>query len=228
MPRRAFIFDVDGTLVDTNDLHARAWQLVFERHGVNVEYSRIRDSIGMGGDRVVPRLAGEPMEETRGDELRHEQGEEFRRLLAAAPKRVFPGVRELLLELERRGVATAIATSAQQETFANIERSFELQLSRMVGQVVTSSGIESKPAPDIVEKVLEELKLPPESCVMVGDTPYDALASTRAGVPCIGVRSGGWEAGPLRDAGARTVYADTADLLAHLDEELAKLGQHDG
>lgn len=225
MSERAFIFDVDGTLVDTNDLHARAWQLVFGRHGVDVDYAHIRESIGMGGDRVVPRLAGENLEERRGDELRKQQGEVFQRLLAEAPKRVFPGVRELLAELERRGIATAIATSAEKETFSNIERSFELELSRLVGQVVTASGIESKPAPDIIEKVLEQLQLRPEQCLMVGDTPYDALASTRAGVACIGVSSGGWERGPLLEAGARSVYADTAELLAHLDQELAKLDE---
>jgi HAD superfamily hydrolase (TIGR01509 family) len=221
-PNRGFLFDFDGTLVDTNDLHATAWHRVFQECGFDVDYAAIRERIGMGGDRLVPSLAGDDVEEQRGEELRKAQSKHFAEVLEAAPKRVFPKVVELLTELRRRGVRIAIATSSERGNFDKVQRAFGLDVEAAVDRIVSASGVsESKPAPDLLQKAVEELGVTADACVMVGDTPYDALASVRAGVRCVGVLTGGWSAEALRGAGATLVCADTSELLDRLDEALA-------
>lgn len=219
----AFIFDVDGTLVDTNDLHARAWQEAFEQHGFKEPLEAIRERIGMGGDRIVPQLEGEQIEAKLGEKLRHTQSERFTQLLQTAPKRTFPMVPELFAALRERGIALAVATSSEPKNFETLQRAFQIEIAASVDHVVTAGGEEeSKPAPDLVLKAVAELRREPAECLMVGDTPYDALASTRAGVGCVGVLSGGWAEADLKKAGAGLVYRDTGELLERLDQVLSR------
>jgi HAD superfamily hydrolase (TIGR01549 family) len=219
------IFDVDGTLVDSNDLHARAWQRAFDASGYDLDYARIRAHIGMGGDKLVPALIGDEAEARAGKQLRAEQTRQFEALLddPDEPKRLFPRVIELLSALKKRGVRAAIATSAESEKLERIQQKFGLDLNGKVDETVTASGVsESKPAPDLVCAALDQLAIRPEQAVMVGDTPYDANACRAAHVACIGVRSGGWSDTLLRAAGAAITYADTGELLASLDQALER------
>jgi HAD superfamily hydrolase (TIGR01509 family) len=225
MALAAVIFDVDGTLIDSNDLHALAWQRAFERYGHPVPYERVRAHIGMGGDKLLPALLGDEVEAREGDAIRKRQGQELGTVLEdpKQPKRVFPEVVELLSALRERGLRTALATSAERNKLDDLERAFGIDLGRRVDEVVTASQVsESKPAPDVVCAALEVLSVGADAAVMVGDTPYDAKACRAAGVDFIGVRSGGWTDAELRAAGARITYADTGELCAHLDEALQR------
>jgi HAD superfamily hydrolase (TIGR01509 family) len=223
MSLEVVIFDVDGTLVDSNDLHARAWQRALKACGHDLEYAPIRAHIGMGGDKLVPSLLGEEVEAREGEALRAEQTRQFDALLddPDEPKQVFPRVLELLAALRQKRLRAAIATSAEQEKLERIEQKFGLDLSGNVEKTVTASAVsESKPAPDLVCAALDQLGIEPRQAVMVGDTPYDANACRAAGVACIGVRSGGWSDTLLRAAGAAVTYADTGELLESLEQAL--------
>jgi phosphoglycolate phosphatase-like HAD superfamily hydrolase len=217
----AMIFDLDGTLVDTNGAHVEAWRLAFRDFGFDVPRERIVPEIGKGGDKVVPTLLGAHVDERQGDAIRDANGRHFLAIARASRFDVFPGARELLSELRRRRVRTALATSGKREYLEATERSSGLDVESLVDVVVTKTeGASSKPAPDLVVSAVDELGLAPEQCAMVGDTIYDGEACTRAGVAFLGLLCGGSERDRLVDAGARGVYADPADLLAHLDQAL--------
>ncbi len=217
----AMIFDVDGTLVDSNEAHVGAWVRAFERFGYTVMADRVRVETGKGGDQLVPSILGEAAEKKDGEGLRSAQKEEF---LAAARKThlaLFPDVEQLLGELRRRGIRTAIATSSSADHLDGLFASVGTDLRELVDEVANADDAEaSKPSPDIVQAAVRKLGLSPAQCAMLGDTVFDATACRFAGVACLGVLSGGNEKGPLLRAGARAVWRDTGDLLEHLDEAL--------
>ena len=220
MALEAVIFDVDGTLIDSNDLHATAWQRALCAFGHDLPYERVRAHIGMGGDKLVPALTGKDPDEAL--EKRHT--EEYFALLddPSVPKRVFACVRELLDDLRERKLRVAIATSGEREHFERAARAFGIELADLVDEVVTASGSdESKPAPDLVCSALEALRVDASSALMVGDTPYDANACRAASVACIAVRSGGWSDAILCAAGAALSLRDTGELHARRSELLS-------
>lgn len=222
------IFDVDGTLIDSNDLHAKAWHRALSEAGHEREYSEVRAHIGMGGDKLVASLLGQEVEEREGDQLRDAQARQFERLIddPNEPKRAFSGVRELFEALRQRGLRLAIATSAERDKLEKLEAAYGVELSKQVDEVVSSSAVEeSKPAPDLVHAALKKLGEKPERALMIGDTPYDAQACRAAGVACIGVRAGGWSDTLLTAAGALVTYADPLELLRDLDAALALAAQ---
>ena len=217
MDARAWILDVDGTIIDSNAAHVEAWQRAFARHGHGITAERIRVEIGKGGDKLVPSILGETAEEREGETLRELQTEEFLAIARTRKLPPFPGARELVAELRRRGVRTAIATSSGNEHLEALGRSSGLDLEDLTDILVNADDIEeSKPAPDLIVAAVKKLGVPAAECLMVGDTPWDAQASLAAGVACIGVRSGGNDSATLRAAGAREVREDLADVLAHL------------
>jgi len=221
MTIRAFIFDIDGTLVDSNEAHVEAWHAAFGAHGHDVPRERIRVEIGKGGDKLVPSIIGEAAEARDGESLRERHSEEFLAIAGRRRLRAFPRAREIFDTLRQRGVRTALATSSSREHLDALGRSAGLRLSSLGEVLVNADDIEeTKPAPDLVEAAVRKLGLEPEECVMIGDTPYDAEAACRAGVACIGVTSGGNEAEVLREAGASPVWRDIAEIEAHLDEVL--------
>jgi len=208
---RGAILDIDGTLIDSNDAHARAWVEAFAEFGVEVAYEDARRAIGMGGDKLLPALAGVEKDSTLGKEITERRAEIFRERYQSTLG-PFPKVRELLSRMRDDGLALAVATSAKREELTPF---LEIAgVADLIEEAASSSDAkQSKPDPDIVEAALARLGLAPDAAVMLGDTPYDVEAALRAGVRIVAVRCGGWGDEDL--AGAAAIYDDPADLLAH-------------
>jgi HAD superfamily hydrolase (TIGR01509 family) len=213
---RNVIFDVDGTLVDSVDEHAEAWRRAFLEFGRDVPFAHVRSQIGKGADQLVPVFFTEDELEKFGKELSDYRATLFKREFM--PKlRPFPRVRELFQRLRDEGMGIALASSAQGD-----ELEFYINLCGIQGltDVETSKGDvdKTKPHPDIFEAALERLGRPePHTVAVVGDTPYDALAASKLGLPTVGVLCGGFPEEDLRTAGCRAIYKDPADLLAHYE-----------
>ncbi len=213
MPIHGVIFDVDGTLVDSNAAHAHAWHDALAEFGHSVPVAQILPLIGMGGDKLLPEVTKLASDSPEGQQIRQRRAAIFEeRYLPHIDG--LPKVHELLTALQQRGLKLAVASSAKQDELVPLLKKAH---AAAILQRRTSSddADESKPDPDIVQAALDQLKLPPEQVLMIGDTPYDVQAAHRAGVAFIGVRSGGWQSSDLE--GAIAVYADVAELLANLD-----------
>jgi len=210
------IFDVDGTLVDSVDEHAEAWRRAFLEFGRDVPFAHVRSQIGKGADQLLPVFFTEDELEKFGQELSDYRATLFKREFM--PKlRPFPRVRELVQRLRDDGLGVALASSARGD-----ELEFYIKLCGLEGLTdgETSQGdvSKTKPHPDIFEAALERLGRPdPHTCVVIGDTPYDALAASKLDVPTVCVLSGGFPEEDLRTAGCRAIYKDPADLLAHYE-----------
>jgi HAD superfamily hydrolase (TIGR01509 family) len=208
----AVLFDIDGTLVDSNYLHVEAWAHAFDEAGASVDSWRIHRAIGMDSAELLHELAGddsELAERAKGlhDELYPELADRLR---------AFDGARELVAELASRGLTVVLATSAPEDELKNLRAVLDVEDS--IAVVTSANDVETaKPAPDIVEVALERADVAPDAAIMVGDSVWDVKAAARAGVRCVGVLSGGISEAELRDAGAVAVYPDVAALLAGLD-----------
>ena len=215
MPK-AVIFDVDGTLVDSVDLHARAWQDAFRAFGHDIDFKKIRDQIGKGGDQLMPVFLNKDELEARGQELEQTRKEIFKERYLSQVQ-AFPKVRDLFEKLLADGLKVALASSAKGDELQRYK-----QLARIDDLLDTETSSDdaekSKPHPDIFEAAIKRLNgIAPQDAVVVGDTPYDAEAASRAGIRTVGLRCGGWSEDALRQAGCIAVYADPADLLASCD-----------
>ncbi len=221
MPLRGIIFDIDGTLVDTNPAHVEAWRRAFQRMGYDVPVSRIVVEIGKGGDLLVPSILGEEAEKGHGETLRKLQKEEFLAIAEREPFRIFPCVPELFHALRERKIGTALATSSDKKHLMAVCRSAGLDLPSLADILVTKDDAEtSKPEPDLVIVAWQKLAVGPSECAMVGDTIYDGQACQAAGVGFLGLESGGTPADALLEAGARGIWRDTGHLYADLDHAL--------
>ena len=211
---KAVLFDVDGTLIDSNDQHARAWVAALAEAGYTVPFERVRPLIGMGGDKVLPELVpGLTEDSPQGKAIAEARKRVFKeRELATVPPT--PGARELLEAVRKRGARVVVATSAKgEELDALLARG---ELGPLVDVAATSDDAEdSKPDPDIIGAALKKANVSAADAVMVGDTQYDIEAAHRAGVPCVALRCGGNDPATLRDADA--VYADPGELAGALD-----------
>lgn len=209
------ILDIDGTLLDSNAEHADAWSDALAEHGYRVDPARIRPLIGMGGDKVLPMLTGLSDDSPVGKKIGERRGEIFREKYLPHI-RPFPRVRDLIERLERQGRKLVVASSASEEDLgALLDKAGVRDL--LDGETSSDDAERSKPDPDIVQAALAKLDAERDRVVMIGDTPYDIEAATRAGIRTIALRSGGcWSDTDLR--GAAAIYSDPADLLAHLDE----------
>jgi len=207
---RAVIFDVDGTLVDSNDAHARAWQDVLKEYGIERAFTDIRRLIGMGGDKLLPALTGISSESEVGTRIVARRGRRFRDAYLAG-LRPFPEVRPLLARLVGDGFRLGVASSAKKDELDSL---LEIAgVGDLIARQTSADDVEaSKPDPDALHAALAKLRLSPEAAAMVGDTPYDVEAAARAGVSMIAFRSGGWTDADL--AGARAIYDGPSDLLA--------------
>jgi HAD superfamily hydrolase (TIGR01509 family) len=210
MPYRAVLLDVDGTLVDSNDAHARAWVAALAESGRRVEFLRVRPLIGMGSDKLLPALAGIPADSAEGETIASSRSEIFRRdyLPALRPTR---GAQRLLEWLRDDGLQLIVATSAQPD---ELEGLLEVAGATRLIDATSSSGDadRSKPDPDIVHAALDKAGCDPHESIFIGDTPYDITAGGRSGVPVIALRCGGWWSDRAFRA-AVAIYDDPADLV---------------
>jgi HAD superfamily hydrolase (TIGR01509 family) len=218
-PLQAALFDIDGTLVDSNDAHAHAWVDALAEARRPVPFAAIRPLIGMGGDNLLPKVAGLSAEDGPGKRISERRGAIFleRYLPHLKP---FPGARDLVLRVKAQGLKVAVATSSDEEAkTALLDKAGVADL--FDAETSADDADRSKPDPDIVQAALTRLRLPAREAVMIGDTPYDVEAAARAGVRTIGFRCGGWDGAGLR--GALEVYDGPADLLARFaDSVLAR------
>ncbi len=210
---RGVILDVDGTLVDSNDAHTRAWVEALAEHGLQVPFDKVRKLIGMGGDKLLPRVTGIREDTPEGEAISKRRGEIFQeRYLPTL--RPTPGARELLRHLRGQGLKLVVASSAKREELQGLLK--VCGADDLIDDQTSSDDAErSKPDPDIVHAALKDAGFPPQEVVMLGDTPYDVESAGRAQVAVIAFRCGGWSDAEL--AGAVAVYQDPADLLAHYD-----------
>ena len=210
---RGVILDVDGTLVDSNDAHARAWVDALRDGGFDVPFERVRPLIGMGGDKLLPEVTGLPEQDPRAERIGKRRGEIFKtRFLPTL--RAFPRTRDLLVRMRDAGLKLAVASSAEpQELHSLLHIAGASDL--VEGASSAADAGPSKPDPDVVHAALERLGMDPAAVVMVGDTPYDVEAAARASVRPIAFRCGGWDDQRLR--GAIAIYDGPADLLARFD-----------
>lgn len=212
----AAIFDVDGTLVDTVDMHAAAWQRAFRDFGKDFEYDAIRSQIGKGGDQFLPMFLNEKELKEFGEAVEKRRGEIYEKEFLPTV-RAFPKVRELFERIRGDGVEIALASSAPDEELEVYKK--VTGIADLIAAAASADDAErSKPEPDIFAAALESLGSPdPATCVVVGDTPYDAIAARRAGIRCIGLLSGGFPRESLTESGCIQIYRDTADLLESYD-----------
>jgi membrane protein len=208
------LFDIDGTLVDSNDFHVEAWLEVFRQAGHQFTPQIIHDQIGKGGDNLLPTLLPDLSQEEQ-EKIAEQHGPLYRERYMDRV-RPFPGARDLLARGKQEGFTVALATSANPE---ELEYYVELLDARELIDLTTSKGdVEAtKPAPDIFAAAVDKAGMRPQEALVIGDTPYDVLAANRASVQAIGLLSGGFSEEDLRAAGAIAVYNDAADLLAHWD-----------
>jgi HAD superfamily hydrolase (TIGR01509 family) len=208
----ALILDVDGTLVDSVYQHALAWHRAFRSAGIIVPVWRIHRHIGMGGDQLIPAVASEGVADAEGDALREAEGEAYRALIDEVEP--LEGATELLRDLKRRGHTVVLASSAKRE---ELEQYLDLLEARDVVDAWTSSADvdKTKPEPDLVHVALD--RAGGGAAVMIGDSVWDCEAARRAGIPSIGLLTGGFCGSELREAGAQAIFESLPALRLGLD-----------
>ena len=209
----AVILDVDGTLVDSNDAHARAWVDAFAEHGITVAFDHVRRSVGMGGDKLMPEVSGIEESSDLGEKIASRRGEIFASTYLPTIK-PFPQVRELLQRFVDDGFVLAVASSAKENELGPLlDRA---GVKDLIAKTTSSDDAEnSKPDPDIVIAAVKRAGCPKDRAIMIGDTPYDVAAARRSGIEIVGLECGGWTGEAL--AGALAVYRDASHLLAQFD-----------
>jgi phosphoglycolate phosphatase-like HAD superfamily hydrolase len=215
MPKAA-IFDIDGTLLDSVDLHAIAWHEAMVEFGHDVSFEQARSQIGKGGDKLIPVFLSENDQRDHGKELEEWRGRRFKS--AYLPLiRPFSAVPNLLRRVRDAGIRIAVASSAKK---GEIDKYLEIAGITDLVEVSTSAedAEESKLAPDVFEIVLKKLKIEGADAIAIGDTPYDAEAAGKARIETIGVLCGGFTEQSLREAGCVEVYPGPATLLAVFDQ----------
>ncbi len=213
---KAVIFDVDGTLIDTVDLHAQAWVEALRHFGVEVPFRDMRVQIGKGGDQLLQGLLPPDRVEREGEAIQRVRTELFARDYMGKAK-AFPGVRDLFHRIRDAGQRTVLASSGKAE---EVERYKEIAgIADLIDDATSSDDAErSKPFPDIFQAALARLEdVGAAEAIVVGDTPYDAEAARDAGLKSIGVLCGGFPEEALRSAGCIAVYAGPEDLLRRYD-----------
>jgi membrane protein len=210
MQRPAILFDIDGTLVDSNEAHVDAWCRAFSAEGVEIGRSEIREQIGKGGDNLLPSLLPDASEALRS-RIDRAHGDIYKRdyLPHVQP---FEGARAILAKAAALGQKVVLASSASRP---ELDHYVDLLGARDVLAGTTSKDDvgHSKPCPDIFSAAVETIGCSPTEALVVGDTPYDIIAAKRAGIAAVAVLSGGFPEATLWDAGALEVRADVAEIL---------------
>lgn len=216
------LFDIDGTLVDSNYLHVQAWYRAFSEAEVEVQAWRIHRSIGMDGSTLVKSLATNADEDTRS-QLKDLHSRYYKETVPLL--RRLPGAGELLRLVDGLGLQIVLATSAPEDELALLRE--VLASDELVAAVTSSKDVDTaKPQPDIVDVAMQRAGVDAEHAVFIGDTVWDVEACNRAGLPTIAVLSGGVSRGELEKAGAQAVFENTQELLERIDDTLiAKLAR---
>src|SRR6185312_8209129 len=208
---RAVIFDIDGTLVDSVDLHARAWQEAFAHFGHQVEFSAVRSQIGKGGDQLMPVFLSKEEIDSRGQEIEEYRSKLYKQQYLSKV-RGFPEVRQLIERIKGNGLQVVLASSAKSDELQTYK-----QIAGIEGlideETSADDAAKSKPHPDIFKAALGRLGVAASEAIVVGDSPYDVQAAGKIGLRTIGVLSGGFPEADLRKAGCIAIYRDPADLL---------------
>lgn len=212
----AILCDIDGTLVDSNHLHAKAWRDAFRGLGIEVGFEEALRQIGKGGDQLMPVFVPEWKLAAVEEPL-----DAYRKFLFQTDYlsgvRPFPRVREFLLHLRDRGIRLSLASSASKEDLKIYKKIAHME--DLIEESASSDDAErSKPHGDIFAATLGKLGLPADRAIALGDTPYDAEAAGKCGLRAIGVTCGGWPEGELREAGCVAVYRDVGHLLDEFDQ----------
>lgn len=207
------ILDVDGTLVDTNYHHALAWHRALHAHGHPVQMWKVHRHIGMGGDQILDALIGTDAAAADGDAIREAEAEAYGELIGEVEP--MEGARELIEKLREEGSTVILASSAKQE---EVNHYLDLLDARDVADCwTTDDDVEStKPEPDLVRAALD--KAGTDDGVMIGDTPWDIEAASKAGLETVCVITGGWSEQELRDHGAAAVFDSLVELRLRLEE----------
>jgi HAD superfamily hydrolase (TIGR01509 family) len=214
----AVLLDIDGTLVDSNALHADAWQRAFAQCGIDLRFEDIFHQLGKGGDQLIPVFVPKERLPELQERLEKLHGDIFKRDYLGKV-RPFPKVRELVERMRAAGKKVAIASSGKPEEVDHYKKI--TGIADLVKKQSKSDDVQqTKPQPDIFAVALRKLGTPPDRAVAIGDTPWDAIACGKLGLAIIGVTSGGWSEEDLRNAGCAEVYRDAADLLEHFDASL--------
>ena len=219
MRTKAILFDIDGTLVDSNELHITAWREAFRRYGYDFDRQTIHAQIGKGGDNLVPSLVPDAGSQVQA-KIDDAHGDIFKGGLIAQVK-PFPGATELLAKTKESGRAVVLASSATRD---ELDHHLEmLEAGDLVSETTSKDDVDrSKPAPDIFSAALKKLEgIAPEEALVIGDTPYDMHAARRCGIPAVGVRSGGFSDEQLQQAGASAVFENVQEICERFDELFA-------
>jgi HAD superfamily hydrolase (TIGR01509 family) len=212
----AVIFDVDGTLVDSNDFHVRAWDRAFRQFGKQFPVEKLRENVGKGADQYLPSFLSPEELETIGPKIDKLRSEIFQKKYLPQV-RPFPNVRDLLERIRRDEKRIALASSGKKNDLRVIKKIAEIE-DLVDCEVSADEADRSKPAPDLFAATLQKLdNLRADRAIAVGDTPYDAQAANKVGVPTIGLLCGGFSEQKLREAGVIAIYRDPADLLNHYE-----------
>ena len=213
---KAVIFDVDGTLVDSVDLHAQAWVDAFKEIGHDIEFGAVRGQIGKGGDQLMPVFLSKEELEEKGESLNERRGEILKERYLGKIK-PFPDVRALFERIRADGTRLVLASSAKADELETYKKIADIE-GLTDAETSSDDAEESKPEPDIFEAALAKLgDVKPDDVIVIGDTPYDAEAAAKAGLRTIGVLCGGFPEDSLRKAGCIAIYEGPTDLLAHYD-----------
>jgi phosphoglycolate phosphatase-like HAD superfamily hydrolase len=215
---KAAIFDMDGTLLDSVDLHALAWQEALLKFGHDVSFEKARGQIGKGGDKLIPVFLSADEQRDHGKELEEWRGKHFKTKYLPLV-RPFSAVPDLLRRVRDSGVQIAVASSAKKD---ELDEYLDIAgIADLVDLATSSDDVEeSKPAPDIFETVLKKLEIDGSEAVAIGDTPYDAEAAGKAKIATIGVLCGGFTESSLRQAGCAEIYPGPAALFARFANSL--------
>lgn len=212
---KAVIFDMDGTLIDSVDLHARAWQEIFLKYGVQTDFQAVRDQIGKGGDKLMKVFLSETQIARQGKEIEEQRTKLFTSKYLPQVK-PFPGLRRLFERLRDDGIKIALASSAKDKELQTYKKITGIE--PYLAQDTSSDDVSnSKPDPDIFLTARRKLGIEPGEIIAIGDTPYDAESAGKAGMRTIGLLCGGTSPEKLRAAGCVALYRDPADLLKNYD-----------
>jgi HAD superfamily hydrolase (TIGR01549 family) len=218
---KAVIFDIDGTLVDSVDLHAQAWKETFKEYGKDIPFQQVRRQIGKGGDQLMPVFFSREELDEFGEEMEEHRSELYKREFLPRV-RPFPMVRELFERVRADDKRIALASSAKEDELAAYKKIARIE--DLVEEETSADDAErSKPHPDIFQAALVGLgDISANEAVVIGDTPYDAEAAGKLKLRTLGLLCGGFPERELRAAGCIEIYDDPADLLSRYDETLLK------